>query len=189
MKDYFFMKKKYLVLVNKQNKLDDNYIPSDLIKLKKEYSSKDIYLKKVVKNSFEKMARDAIKLNLVLIAVSGYRSSKYQELLFNKYVKEKGYKYANMCSAKKGYSEHQTGLAVDIANKTLDYDNFENTEEFKWVKDNAHKYGFILRYPKNKTNITGYKYEPWHFRYVGKNIAKYIYINNITLEEYIKSKD
>ena len=86
MKDYFFMKKKYLVLVNKQNKLDDNYIPSDLIKLKKEYSSKDIYLKKVVKNSFEKMARDAIKLNLVLIAVSGYRSSKYQELLFNKYV-------------------------------------------------------------------------------------------------------
>ena len=185
MKDYFLINDEndYLVLVNKKNKLKDDYVPPDLVKIQKEYSSKSIYLRKKAKTHFEKMAKDAKKLNLTLIAVSGYRSSKYQKKLFNNYVKEKGYEYAIMCSARPGYSEHQTGLAVDIANETLDYDNFEKTKEFTWIKDNAHKYGFILRYPKDKIDATGYKYEPWHFRYVGKKTATYLYKNNLILEE------
>ena len=120
------------------------------------------------------------------MAVSTFRSSDYQDKLYNNYCLEKGIEYADMCSAKKEHSEHQTGLAVDVSDKNGDYDNFINTKEFEWMKNNAYKYGFILRYPKYKTDITGYMYEPWHYRYVGINIARYIYENNITLEEYKK---
>ena len=96
-------------------------------------------------------------------------------------------KYADSCSARKGHSEHQTGLAVDVEGENKDYDLFENTKEFDWMNKNAHLYGFILRYPQNKTNITGFKFEPWHYRYVGKEIAKKIYEKKITLEEYLKN--
>ena len=92
-----------------------------------------------------------------------------------------------MASARAGHSEHQTGLAVDVADISYDYDNFENTKEFKWMKKNCYKYGFILRYPKAQFHITGFKYEPWHYRYVGKDTAFYLYKKNITLEEYKKS--
>ena len=93
-----------------------------------------------------------------------------------------------MSSARAGHSEHQTGLAVDVSNSSLDYDNFESTKEFYWMKNNAHKFGFILRYPKASFHITGFKYEPWHYRYVGIKIATYIYKNNLTLEEYLLQK-
>ncbi len=189
MKDYYLIKEpnKYDVLVNKKNKLPDNYIPKDLNLLSSKYSNSKQYLRNIAQINFEKMARD-IDNDLKIIAVSTYRSSDYQENLFNNYVKEKGLEYASKCSAKKGFSEHQTGLAVDIANENLDYDNFDKTKEFKWICENAHKYGFILRYPKDKINITGYKYEPWHFRYVG-DIAEYLYKNDLTLEEYKLSRD
>ena len=185
MKDYFLIQKpyKYDVLVNKKNKLPDNYVPADLNLISKEYSDSKQHLRNIAQINFEKMAKDIEKEGLKIIAVSTYRDSEYQDKLFNNYVQEKGLEYASMCSAKKGFSEHQTGLAVDIANSNLDYDNFDKSEEFKWVKNHAHKYGFILRYPKDKVNITGYKYEPWHYRYVG-DIAPYIYLNNLTLEEY-----
>lgn len=189
MKDIFLIKNSnnYLVLVNKNNRLPKEYIPSDLELINPNYSDSKQYLRIKAKQAFESMAKDIEKINLKIIAVSTYRSYEYQEKLFNNYVKEKGLKYANRCSAKAGYSEHQTGLAVDIANKNLDYDNFDKTNEFNWVKDNAHKYGFIMRYPENKEDITGYKYEPWHYRYVG-DIATYIYNNNLTFEEYKKVK-
>lgn len=185
MKDYFLIQKpyKYDVLVNKKNKLPDNYVPADLNLISKEYSDSKQHLRNIAQINFEKMAKDIEKEGLKIIAVSTYRDSEYQDKLFNNYVQEKGLEYASMCSAKKGFSEHQTGLAVDIASSNLDYDNFDKTEEFKWVKNHAHNYGFILRYPKDKVNITGYKYEPWHYRYVG-DIAPYIYLNNLTLEEY-----
>lgn len=185
MKDYFLIQKpyKYDVLVNKKNKLPDNYVPADLNLISKEYSDSKQHLRNIAQINFEKMAKDIEKEGLKIIAVSTYRDSEYQDKLFNNYVQEKGLEYASMCSAKKGFSEHQTGLAVDIASSNLDYDNFDKTEEFKWVKNHAHKYGFILRYPKDKVNITGYKYEPWHYRYVG-DIAPYIYLNNLTLEEF-----
>ena len=176
----------YDFLVNKNFKLDENYIPIDLEKISLEYSCKDKYLRKLAKEYFEKMAKQAKLEGFNIIAVSTYRSYEYQKKLYNNYVKDKGFYYADMASARPGHSEHQTGLAVDIADLSLDYDNFENTKEFNWIKNNAHKYGFIMRYPKAKFHITGFKYEPWHYRYVGIDIATYIYENNLTLEEYKK---
>ena len=176
----------YDFIVNKNYKLSEDYIPNDLKQLNLEYSCKNKYLRKIAKINFEKMAEDAKKEGFNIIVVSAYRSYDYQNNLYNNYVKEKGFYYADMASARAGHSEHQTGLAVDIADLSLDYDNFEYTKEFNWVKNNAHKYGFILRYPKAMFHITGFKYEPWHYRYVGTNIATYIYKNNITLEEYKK---
>lgn len=187
MKDFYNIKEinnpnNYEVLVNKLNKLPNNYIPNDLNLISKEYSEKKQYLRNIAQINFEKMARDAKTNGYNIKAVSTYRSYDYQKQLFNNYVKEKGFEYASFCSAKEGHSEHQTGLAVDIADETLDYDNFDKTKAFQWVFNNAHKYGFILRYPKDKIYITGYKYEPWHYRYVGKK-AIYLYENNLTLEE------
>ncbi len=176
----------YDFIVNKNYKLDRNYIPNDLEQISLEYACDNKYLRKIAKINFEKMASDAKKEGFNIIATSAYRSYDYQEKLYNNYVKEKGLYYADMASARPGHSEHQTGLAVDIADLSLDYDNFEDTKEFIWVKENAHKYGFIMRYPKAKFHITGFKYEPWHYRYIGTNIASYIYKNNLTLEEYKK---
>ncbi len=177
----------YDFLVNKNIKLTSSYIPKDLELISSEFSCNNKYLRRDAKNAFENMAKDAKKNGYTIIAVSTYRSYEYQEKLYNNYVKEKGFYYADMASARAGHSEHQTGLAVDVSNSSLDYDNFENTKEFNWMKKNAYKYGFILRYPKAKFHITGFKYEPWHYRYVGINTAKYIYHNNITLEEYKKN--
>lgn len=174
----------YEVVVNKNNKLNRDYVPDDLELIDLEYACSGKYLRHVAKLAFEKMAKQAKLEGYNIVAVSTYRTYDYQEKLYNNYVKEKGFYYADMCSARAGHSEHQTGLSVDVADTTLDYDNFESTKEFIWMKNNAYKYGFILRYPKAKFHITGFKYEPWHYRYVGKSVAKYIYENDITLEEY-----
>ena len=174
------------VLVNKNNKLPAIYIPDDLEKLPNDVSYDNKFLRKKAAIAFIKLSRDASLLGYKIIAVSTYRSYEYQKSLFDSYVLEKGLKYALYCSAKAGHSEHQTGLAVDVMGENLDYNLFEETKEFIFMKDNAHKYGFILRYPKFKKHITGFKYEPWHYRYVGKKLATYLYENNLTLEEYFK---
>ena len=176
----------YDILVNKNNKLTSDYIPNDLEKISLEYACEDKYLRHDAKIAFEKMAKQAKLEGYSIVAVSTYRSYDYQKKLYNNYVKEKGLYYADLASARPGHSEHQTGLSLDVADLSLDYDNFESTKEFSWTINNAHKYGFILRYPKAKFHITGFKYEPWHYRYVGIDIATYIYENNITLEEYNK---
>ena len=173
------------MLVNKNNKLSNSYTPTlEPIDLK--YSCKDKLLTHNARIAFEEMAKNALKDNIHIVAVSTYRSYEYQEKLYNNYVKNDGFYYAETCSARPGHSEHQTGLAVDISDLTLDYDNFENTKEFIWMKNNSYKYGFILRYPKASFHITGFKYEPWHYRYVGIDVATYIHNHNITLEEYKK---
>ena len=136
------------------------------------------------KDAFEEMAKTAKKENLSIIAMSTYRSYEYQINLYNKYVKLDGKEKADTYSGRAGYSEHQTGLAVDVYNGKESYTNFEITEEFKWMQENAYKYGFILRFPKDKTKETGYDYESWHYRYVGKDIANYIHKNKISYEEY-----
>jgi len=174
------------VLVNKYNYLGD-YIPNDLIKLPLIYSYDHKYLRKDAYIWLDKMIKDAKNNGINLLVISAYRSYDYQEKLFANYVDEIGYEKASLGSAKAGFSEHQTGLVVDLADLTGNYMNFENTKEFVWMINNAHKYGFILRYPKDKTYITGYKYEPWHYRYVGNNIATYLTKNNLTLEEYKKN--
>lgn len=176
----------YSFVVNKNNRLASDYVPSDLEPINLNYACKDKHLRKEARIAFEDMASHAKSEGFSIIAVSTYRSYDYQEKLYSNYVLDKGNYYADLASARPGHSEHQTGLAVDIADLSLDYDNFESTKEFDWMKNNAHKYGFILRYPKAKFHITGFKYEPWHYRYVGIDIATYIYENDITLEEYYK---
>ena len=179
--------KDYDFIVNKNNRLPSSYIPNDLEIINESYSLKDKYLRHDARIAFEEMSKQAKIDGYNIIAVSTYRSYEYQEKLHNHYVNKKGLYYADMASAKAGHSEHQTGLAVDVADNSYDYDNFESTKEFTWMQKNCYKYGFILRYPKAKFHITGFKYEPWHYRYVGKKIAKYIYKNKLTLEEYKKS--
>lgn len=173
-----------LVLVNKYNKLPDDYEAKDLVQIDSKYTVADMYLNKRAKEPFEEMCTDAKSVNMIIKAVSTYRTKEYQEKLYNDYVKTNGFKYAENYSARPRYSEHETGLAVDVRGGLSGYTLFENTEEYKWVQQNAHNYGFIIRYQKEKESITGYHYESWHLRYVGKEVATYIYEHNITFDEY-----
>lgn len=138
-------------------------------------------------NAFNEMKNAAANQGLTLNIISGFRSYSHQNNLYNNYVAKDGKAAADRYSARPGHSEHQTGMAVDINSL---YSSFENTEEGKWLKDNSYKYGFILRYPKDGEGITGYMYEPWHFRYVGVDLATKLYNNGswITLEEYFGIK-
>lgn len=172
------------VLVNKFYYLDKNYVPGNLEEIDNNYSIAGKYLVSSARISFEYLARQAKKDNCNIRGVSAYRSYQYQNNLYNNYIKQDGVKNADKYSARPGFSEHQTGLAIDIDNIETNYNNFENTKEYTWMQNNAYKYGFILRYPKGKEDITGYMYEPWHYRYVGVKIATYIHTKNISFEEY-----
>ncbi|MBQ7137119.1 MAG: M15 family metallopeptidase [Bacilli bacterium] len=172
------------VLVNKFYYLNKDYIPNNLEEIDNNYSVPGKKLVNTAKISFEFLAKKAKEEGLTIRAISTYRSYDYQSNLYNKYIKEDGVEKADKYSARPGFSEHQTGFAVDVDNKITNYNNFDTTKEYKWMLENAHKYGFILRYPKGKEHITGYMYEPWHYRYVGVNIATFIKQNNLTYEEY-----
>ena len=176
------------ILVNKYNYLPEDYVPKNLKEIDKKYSTGKMKLVDYAKEAFEKMASDAKKENLTIIAMSSYRSYKYQVNLYNRYKEQDGEETADTYSARAGFSEHQTGLTVDVYNGKKNYTEFENTKEFTWMQENAHNYGFILRFPKDKTKLTGYQYESWHYRYVGKEIATYIKENNICFEEYYVEK-
>lgn len=156
-----------------------------IIIVNKTYSLPKDYDPKVNKDALKAlklMQADAKALGLDLSLISGYRSYNTQKELYNKYVKKDGEEVANTYSAKPGHSEHQTGLAFDIGSVDR---SFANTSEAKWIEENAHLYGFIVRYPNGKTDITGYIYEPWHVRYLGKETAKKVWESGLTLEEYL----
>lgn len=171
-----------VMLVNKYYYLTEDDTPSDLVTLTSKYNSGiNSSMRKKAANAFMKMSDAASLDNVIIKNASAYRSYKYQVDLYNKYVKRDGKKAADTYSARPGFSEHQTGLATDI--NEID-NNFEDTDAFKWLDKNAYKYGFILRFPKDKEDITGYSYESWHYRYVGKNVAKKIKDEGLTLEEY-----
>lgn len=177
------LSKEYLILVNKYNYLDSDYEPSNLVTINSKYgiSSK---LEKTTYEQYIKMYEDAKKEGLDLYIRSPYRSYKTQQGLYERYASQDGYNKADTYSARPGYSEHQTGLAFDVTSKSTTLGTFEGTSEFYWLKDNCYKYGFILRYPKGKEDITGYVYESWHYRYVGVEAAKVIHDEEITFEEY-----
>ena len=171
-----------LMLVNKYNYVTSEFVPDNLV-LVEEYAKNEMYLNKECHDAFINMASHASEEGYNIRAISTYRTIEYQENLYNNYVKSDGVIKADTYSARPGYSEHHTGLAIDVDNKVTSYNDFESTKEFTWMMENAYKYGFILRYPKDST-ITGYIYEPWHFRYVGGDVANYIHEHNITFEEY-----
>jgi len=181
-----------LALVNKMFALPDNYNPTDLVKPNVSFSFGNETIEKSLMRkeaalALEKMFSEAKTNGIELYAVSGYRSYERQRIIFDAEVKKSGEEKAAQVVAVPGNSEHQSGLAMDISAKSADLgltESFGETIEGKWLAANAHKYGFILRYPKGKESITGYQYEPWHFRYVGVSAAQTIFEKNITLEEY-----
>lgn len=172
------------VLVNKFNYLDSDYIPNNLELLDNSYAKSGIYLVKEAKDMLEKLIAAAKEDGLNIRVTSAYRSYSYQVNLYNNYVKTDGEKLADTYSARPGYSEHQTGLVVDVTRSFDNFNNFENTEEYKWMLEHASDYGFILRYPKDKEEITTYTFEAWHYRYVGVDLAKKIKESNLTFDEY-----
>lgn len=180
-----------ILLVNKNYSIGSDYEPSDLIIPELYYDNPNLKmtqpLRKNVALAFENMFDAAKKDGITLIGVSGYRSYDYQVGVFNNSIQENGETHAHKYVAEPGHSEHQTGLAIDVLSTEYDNldDGFENTKTFKWLKENMSDYGFILRYPKDKEEITGYNYEPWHLRYVGTEAAREILNKNLTLEEYL----
>lgn len=176
--------KNELMLVNKFHYLDNTYSPNDIVKVSNQFAYGDNEIKKGVYEKFRSMYNAAKKEDLSLIITSSYRDYNFQKKLWDGYAAQKGEEWADSVSARAGYSEHQTGYTLDIVTYNASMSTFENTDEFKWLQNNAHKYGFILRYPKDKEDITGYSYESWHYRYVGKETATKIKELGITFDEY-----
>jgi zinc D-Ala-D-Ala carboxypeptidase len=181
-----------MALVNKEFYLPEEYIPDDLVRPDVAFSFGEVNIEKSLMRreaaeSLEKMFTNAAENGIELYAVSGYRSYSRQQSLFEAEINRVGIEKAEQAVAIPGASEHQSGLAMDISsrsNKLYLNEAFANTTEGKWLKENAHRFGFILRYPKEKMDITNYVYEPWHFRYVGVKAATIMYEHNWTLEEY-----
>lgn len=173
-----------LMLVNKFNHLDKDYENGNIITISNRYAYEDNLANEEILNHYKTMHKQAEKENIKLIISSGYRDYDEQKETYEYYKSTKGEEYANNYAAQPGNSEHQTGLAFDILSPNSNTKNFDETEEFKWLQKNAYKYGFIMRYPKDKEDITGYKYEPWHYRYVGIEVAKQIHEEDITFDEY-----
>ena len=165
---------KGVLIANKQHPLPEKFKPEENTE---------------ARLAFDEMAAEALLNDFNLYAFSTYRSFDRQVELYARYVERDGEEAADRYSARPGYSEHQTGLAFDIGEVNREKDwassRFGDTEAGKWLASNAHRFGFIMRYPEGKEKITGYMHESWHFRYVGTEIAKEIYKANGTLEEYL----
>ena len=172
------------VLVNKHHQLSSKYVPRDLVNFQSNdvKGTSKIKANKEVVNAFHKMREAAKEDGKDIVVNSGYRSYADQEETVSYYQNAYGDSYVEKNIAKAGYSEHQTGMSIDVASKNTTV--FTDSEEYTWMMENAYKYGFILRYPKSKEDVTLYKCEPWHYRYVGTKIASYIKKNNITYDEY-----
>ena len=174
-----------LMITNKFYSLDNTYNSDNMVSVSNNYSyGENQMLTEDTFNAFLNMWNAAKKENLNLIINSSYRSYEDQEEVYKYYKSTLGEDDADKRAARPGFSEHQTGMAIDIQTYGSRTSTFEEFDEFKWLSKNAYKYGFILRYPKDKEFLTGYEYESWHYRYVGKEVAKYIYENNITFDEY-----
>lgn len=180
----------YTLLVNKEYLLSSEYIPY-MVEPEVEIYHKGInerrYLQPIAATALEEMFAAAEDDGLHLVLRCGFRSYKLQKSIYSWNLKTYGYYEVTRYHALPGTSEHQTGLAVDLCCEATNYENnFDiiQTPEYAWLLNNAHRYGWILRYPKHKTEITGYNFEPWHFRYVGVELATYLKYNDLTLEEY-----
>jgi D-alanyl-D-alanine carboxypeptidase len=180
------------VVVNKGRVLPRDYEPAGLsvpgIPLRFDRSNTDMSLRSDAAGALKQLSDGATKAGLRLMLSSGYRSYSEQVGLYSGYVSSYGQAAADTFSARAGYSEHQTGLAADLepASRQCEIDAcFADTPEGKWLAANAYQYGFIIRYPADKTQVTGYEYEPWHVRYVGTALSTQMHTQSIeTLEEF-----
>lgn len=176
-----------LLLVNENHGLDKDYKPEGLARPKIEFTSEaskeERLVAGIIVEPIENLIEAAKEDGIILLGNSAYRSYKSQTKVYNDRIESQGQYLSDSYVAKPGHSEHQTGLCIDITNE----DKFlvKGTIESDWLEENCHKFGFIIRYPEGKRDITGIEYEPWHIRYVGEEAASYIYNNGITLEEYL----
>ncbi len=181
---------KTTMLVNKFHSLPDDYdemlTEEDLLtNISNWYSYGSHKIMKEVYENYKEMSKVADGEGLKLIINSGYRTNQLQIDIYQEKKDSGGLEYADNYAARPGFSEHQTGLALDIFTpKYSTMSTFQNSPEYDWLIKNAHKYGFILRYPEGKEHITGYSYEPWHYRYVGKDLASKVFESGLTYDEY-----
>jgi len=164
------------MLVNTFHKLDENYTPENLVNISNWYAFAGHRIRQEVNEAYEKMAQAANQEGLRLIATSSFRTHAEQQSLFER--------YGDGHAARPGHSEHQTGLALDIVAPYVIGNEFEGTPEFAWLQINAHRFGFIIRYPKDKKYLTGYDYESWHYRYLGVELATRVFNSGLTFDEF-----
>lgn len=185
-----------LGLINKEHALPDDYIPEDLVIPDVPFPfAEDLpkkQMRKAAATALEELFEASEESELELYAQSGYRSYERQDAIFAANVDAHGEEAANNFSARPGESEHQSGLTMDVTSPGVNFDlviEFGETKEGQWIKENAADYGFIIRYPEGKEDITVYQYEPWHLRYVGVKAAQEIMSQGITLEEYLEANE
>ena len=184
---------KYHILVNKDNPISmDYYNKEKLIKVKN-VDNEVVLIDKKTYRYYLKLKKELKKSNIIIAISSAFRTIEHQEELYNEFLLKYGSDLTQKIVALPKTSEHHTGLAIDIVLKSMNYDIdyntiFENEGEYLQIYKILPKYGFILRYPKNKEQITKYNYEPWHIRFVGKKLARKLFNNNITLEEYYQNE-
>lgn len=180
------------ILVNKGVELGPDDHPDDLVTVDVPtiLDNPEVnQLREEASDALSKMFAKAKEDGFTLYARSGFRSYQTQEQLFASYVVRNGEEAANRYSARPGQSEHQTGLTMDVTAESVSFDleeEFGNTDEGQWIEENAHKFGFIIRYPKDKEDITGYIYEPWHLRYLTVDLATAVYESGLTYEEFLE---
>lgn len=186
-----------LLLVNKYNALPENYEPTNLVSTPNacvigvDYScqTETQYLRKEVGEAFSSLVNGGKEHGINIKAIASYRSYSYQKNLYDYYANTEGKEYADKYYARPGQSEHNSALAVDVTLNNENFNEIENSEDYDWLINNIANYGFILRYPKDKVEITGYQYESWHLRYVGVEAAQEMTKQNLTLDEYIARKE
>lgn len=178
-----------LVLVNKLHAVSKDYYPTDMVAIDGDYTTNQgLEMKSEAYDAYLEMRKAAREDDIKFKICSAYRTYSTQEYLYNSYLGTMGEELRNIRSAYPGRSEHHTGYAIDITSKSMGWtlsQEFANYPEGQWINEHCSEYGFIIRYPKGKTDITGYDYEPWHLRYVGVEAATEISEQGITLEEYL----
>ena len=180
-------------LVNKDHALSEDYVPTDLVTVDVPVvnSEGSNQLRQIASQALTNLFEAAENNGHILYADSGFRSYQTQEVLYNTYVERSGQAEADRYSAQPGKSEHQTGLTMDVTSDAVGrqlVQSFGETDEGIWIRENAHHYGFIVRYPEGREEITGYMYEPWHLRFLGIALATEIYESGLTYEEYIEER-
>lgn len=174
-------------LINKTHTLPPSYVPKDLVKVNAA-SYRTVYLRKEAAQALATMFNAGKKAGVNLYCSSGYRSYADQQKIFSNHMASMGRAKANAISSKAGQSEHQSGFAMDVTCRAMSGDlqeRFIQTNEGKWLAAHAHEYGFIVRFPKGKEASTGYSYEPWHIRYLGKDLATKVNASGLSYEEYL----
>ena len=178
-----------LVLVNKYHYLPSDYEPTDLVDLKYRHPDRTskgrVTLRSEAAAAFDKLCEAAADEGYTILGFSGYRSYSYQQSIYSSYCKSDPQSVVDTYSARAGYSEHQTGLAIDVCTDEYAYNKFGKSPEYQWAKENIHKFGFIIHYTESNKDLTGYKNEEWHFRYVGVEAATFMYEHCLVIDEYI----